>query len=168
MTGDQDALFEVARHDGLAVGYVPVGTHAARLARLSDASSSHEAARDQVDSGRVATHGDAIESALRSHPWATSLELIDFEGRWLRKCGVDRVELARRLSGLLRSERVVRLDPDANSSIRPCRASHLKGSRCHRWALVADAWRASEVLTDPNATPVIDRGQIAAEGDAPA
>lgn len=164
MTGAQAALFEVARHGERVTGYVPVGTHVAHLARISDASSSHEAARDQVDSGRVTTHGQAVEDSLRSHPWATSLELIELEGRWLLKCGVDRVELSRRLNGLLRSGRVVRMDAEANPSLRPCRTSALR-SQLYRWALARDADRAAEFLTDPNATPIIDRGEVAAQED---
>lgn len=170
MTG-QGALFEPVTHGGRTLGYAEPGAHARLLARRSDPSSSLEAARDVLASGAVTTHGEAIEQALGAHPWATSLELVCSEGTWLRKCGVDRTELSRRLSGLLDGGRIVRMlppsegAPDRNRSLLSCR-SHFKAAprQLTRWALRRDEARAAEFLTEPTENPVIDRGGNAAGG----
>lgn len=99
------------------------------LARRTDSTGSRDAARKTVASGRKDRHEAVVLEALRGHPWATSLELIAGAGHYLTAAGVDRVEVSRRLPGLLASGEVVRLDPRDNSTLRRCTVA---GSPCHR------------------------------------
>lgn len=125
------------------------------LHRRADSSGSRRAARMLVASGRLASHAEAVLAALERRPWHTSLELDGAEHEFLAELGVrDRTEAARRLPGLLKRGLVIRLDPDDNPSILPCRRA---ASKCYRWA-VAGAEGASAWLADPAAVPVIDRG----------
>lgn len=126
------------------------------LHRRADSSGSKRAARMLVASGRLTSHVEAVLAALERRPWHTSLELDGAEHEFLAELGVrDRTEVARRLPGLLKAKLVVRLNPDDNPSILPCRRA---ASKCYRWA-VAGAEGASAWLADPAAVPVIDRGE---------
>jgi hypothetical protein len=136
------------------------------LARRSDPVSSVEAARGAVESGAVVTHADAIEQMLERHPWIDSLELVVWEAEELRRLGIDRTEVSRRLSGLLEAGRAIRMEPPSrtdpdvgNPSLLPCRASHLKAQRLCRWARPRHAELAHRVLADPEARPRIDWGR---------
>lgn len=62
-------------------------------ARNTDPDTSHEAARDLVDSGTQAQQQAQVESALRQHPGLTSRELAF-------SAGLDRHMVARRLPEL--------------------------------------------------------------------
>lgn len=61
------------------------------VARVTDVSSSHEAAEHVTSSGARQRHVAIVVGAVRAHPGLTSAELAPL-------CGLDRVETARRTS----------------------------------------------------------------------
>lgn len=88
-------------------------------ARRRDDASSHEAAARMNDSGRTATHQAIVLECLRNHPCETAPELA-------ARLGMDRVEVGRRLSDLLRAglaskaaRRVCRIHGNAMGTWRP-------------------------------------------------
>lgn len=157
----QAALFVARVHGEAVVGFdaaPPPEPDPIRMARSTDTAASHEAARDQVASGRATTHGEAVERALRRRPWSTSLELFCLDDELRKALAGDRAEVNRRLDSLLKAGRVVRMRLESNSTLRPCTQSHLR-SRLIRWALTPDAPRAAMALAAPEIdVPVIDRG----------
>lgn len=96
-------------------------------ARNTDPDTSHEAARDVVDSGTQAQQQAQVESALRQHPGLTSRELAF-------SAGLDRHMVARRLPELEAEGLAVHGAP------RICSMSR---KRCQTWLPVLD--RADQV-----------------------
>lgn len=91
-------------------------------ARNTDPDTSHEAARDLVDSGTQAQQQAQVESALRQHPGLTSRELAF-------SAGLDRHMVARRLPELEAEGLAVHGAP------RICSMSR---KRCQTWLPVLD------------------------------
>ncbi|WP_349984478.1 winged helix-turn-helix domain-containing protein [Stenotrophomonas sp. WHRI 8082] len=96
-------------------------------ARNTDPDTSHEAARDLVDSRTQAQQQAQVESALRQHPGLTSRELAF-------SAGLDRHMVARRLPELEAEGLAVHGAP------RICSMSR---KRCQTWLPVLD--RADQV-----------------------
>lgn len=96
-------------------------------ARNTDPDTSHEAARDLVDSGTQAQQQAQVVSALRQHPGLTSRELAF-------SAGLDRHMVARRLPELEAEGLAVHGAP------RICSMSR---KRCQTWLPVLD--RADQV-----------------------
>lgn len=87
---------------------------AKRMARRTDAVSSHEAAADNVASGRHGQQCQLVLSCLAKCDGSTSAELA-------ARFGLDRVMVARRLPDLERQGLVVRC------GVRPCVATGRSG-----------------------------------------
>lgn len=87
---------------------------AKRLARSTDAVSSHEAATEHVASGRNGQQCRLVFDCLTRCDGSTSAELA-------ARFGLDRVMVARRLPDLERQGRVTRC------GVRPCTASGRSG-----------------------------------------
>lgn len=93
-------------------------------ARNTDPDTSHEAARDLVDSGAQAQQQAQVATAVRQHPGLTSRELAF-------SAGLDRHMVARRLPEL-ESDRLV-----VHGAPRICSMSR---KRCQTWLpVLADA-----------------------------
>lgn len=96
-------------------------------ARNTDPDTSHEAARDIVESGMQAQQQAQVAAAVRRHPGLTSRELAD-------AASMDRHKVARRLPELEADGLVVHGVP------RVCK---LSGKRCQTWLpVLSDADQA--------------------------
>ena len=78
------------------------------LAKRTDPSTSHEAAADLIQSGKLGKQSAAVFQALERYGPCTSAELAD-------RSGLDRHLVARRLPDLLKRHRVTRGDARACS-----------------------------------------------------
>lgn len=87
------------------------------LARKTDPSTSHDAAREHKESGNADRSAAKVLDAVNRFPGLTAVELAE-------RAGLDRYEVSRRLSDL-RGKQLVR-----NGEERPCA---IKGSRMTTW-----------------------------------
>ena len=74
------------------------------LARKTDPITSHEAAYDMVESGKVGRHEQMILEGLRSHPCLTAAELCDY-------VPLRHDQIHKRLRGLVRKGWIVEGTP---------------------------------------------------------
>ncbi|MBA7690628.1 hypothetical protein ES703_99159 [subsurface metagenome] len=112
----ESMLKQSVRDPGVCDSVVP-DRNLRRLARTSDPSTSHAAARGVCRSGRLGRQEKAVYEALCQHSGSTSAELAQLMSG-------DRYTPSRRLSGLERKNLVLR------GRARKCSAT---GSMCLTW-----------------------------------
>lgn len=93
------------------------------LARTKDPQASHAAAAQLIKSGRRRSHKQRVLAAPQRHPHSTSAELAFY-------CGMDRVEVARRLPDLAQDGQVMQ------GNERFCTVSQ---KNCVTWAPVKNS-----------------------------
>lgn len=112
----QRSLFDESRRQ-LEGAFASVPGASQSLSRRTDPPTSKEAAATHVRTGRADAHCRIVLAAVQAHPGLTYNELAD-------TCGLDAVEIMRRLNDLSRRELV------RKGSVRP---SLVNGNRMTTW-----------------------------------